>query len=457
MKTVALFFALGLSMLGAAPAAAAPPVNVPIGANQSVWFVEDHKLPMLALSVSLPAGSAYDPPAKPGLSAFAAYLLNEGAGKLNANAYQDELARRAIELSMTPGRDYLTVSLVTLSSNVNDAFRLLALALAKPRFDGDAIARVRAQMLQSLVQEGEDPQALAARSFYAMFFAGHPYGHEINGTPSGLSAITAADLRAFTRTHWVRGGIKIAVAGDIDRATLIALLKATFEPLPAMTPPPPPRLSRPAAPSMRVVPMAVPQSVAIFGLPGMLRQDPDYLAGYVANHIVGGGDFSSRLTDEVREKRGLTYGVSTSFGDYRAAGYIIGQVATKRESMNESLAVIRDTLRKFALDGPTEQELADAKTYLTGSYPLAFSSNAGIASQLNAFQRSGLPIDYVTRRNGLINALTLDDVRRAAQRLFDPSRLTVVVAGTVGGGGSQMFAPKLPTTHHGRPPRRPPP
>src|SRR4029079_16841718 len=115
-----------------------------------------------------------------------------------------------------PGRDYLTVSLVTLSSNVNDAFRLLALALAKPRVDGDAIALVRAQMLQSLVQEGEDPQALAARSFYAMFFAGHPYGHEINGTPSGLSAITAADLRAFTRTHWVRGGIKIAVAGDID-------------------------------------------------------------------------------------------------------------------------------------------------------------------------------------------------------------------------------------------------
>jgi zinc protease len=181
---------------------------------------------------------------------------------------------------------------------------------------------------------------------------------------------------------------------------------------------------------LTTVPMPVPQSVAFFGLPGMLRNDPDYLAGYVANHIVGGGDFSSRLTNEVREKRGLTYGISTSFGDFRGAGYIIGQVATKRESMNASIAVIRDELRKYMQAGPSEQELTDAKTYLTGSYPLLFSSNAGIASQLNSFQREGLPLDYVARRNSLIDAVTLDDVRRAARRLFNPARLTIVVAGS---------------------------
>jgi zinc protease len=305
-------------------------------------------------------------------------------------------------------------------------------------------------MLQSLAQEGEDPESVAARTFYAKFFAGHPYGHEISGTPAGLNAITAADLKAFARSHWVRGGAKIAVAGDIDAVTLTSLLKSTFDPLAATVPAAPPRDRHAALPGTTMMPMPVPQPTAMFGLPGMLRSDPDYLAGYVANHIIGGGDFSSRLTNEVREKRGLTYGISTSFGDYRAAGYVVGQVATKRESMGATLAVIRATLKEFSVEGPTQQELADAKTFLTGSYPLAFSSNAGIASQLNSFQRAGLPIGYVSRRNSLINALTMEDVRRAARRLFDPARMTVVVAGTVGARPEDKIAakPEKPATHH---------
>jgi zinc protease len=418
--------------LPAFAAMAAPPRTLDIGGNESVWFEEDHAVPMVAVSVSLPAGSVYDPPAKPGLAALAAYLFNEGAGNLRSTAYQNELARRAIQLSLSPDRDCFTFSFVTLTANAKDAFRLVGLALQRPRFDADAIARVRAQMLQSLEQEDEDPESVASRGFYEIFFAGHPYAHEVGGTAQGLNAITAADLKNFARAHWVRGGVKIAVSGDIDAASLTALLKADFDPLPVAAPPAPPRATRLGGPGFTRLPMAVPQSVAQFGLPGMLRSDPDYLAGYVANHIVGGGDFSSRLTNEIRQKRGLTYGISTSFGDLRGSGFIIGQVATKRESMNESLAIIRDVLRKYAQEGPSEQELADAKTYLTGSYPLSFSSNVGIASQLNTFQREGLPLDYVARRNGLINALTLDDVRRAARRLFDPARLTIVVAGSAG-------------------------
>ena len=432
MKGLAtLLIGIALS-LPAFTALAAPPRVLDIGANATVWFQEDHTVPMIAVSVSLPAGSVYDPPNKPGLAALAAYLFNEGAGNLRSTAYQDELARRAIQLSLSPERDYFTLSFVSLSANAKDAFQLVALALQRPRFDADAIVRVRAQMLQSLVQENEDPEAVASRRFYETFFAGYPYAHEVGGTAQGLNAISAADLKAFARVHWVRGGVKIAVAGDIDAAALTALLKSAIAPLPAVPPPAPPRVARLGGAGLTTLPMPVPQSVAFFGLPGMLRNDPDYLAGYVANHIVGGGDFSSRLTNEVREKRGLTYGISTSFGDFRAAGYVIGQVATKRESMNESLAVIRDVLRKYAQEGPTEQELADAKTYLTGSYPLLFSSNAGIASQLNTFQREGLPLDYVARRNSLIDAVTLDDARRAARRLFNPARLTIVVAGFAG-------------------------
>src|SRR6185437_344896 len=264
-----------------------------------------------------------------------------------------------------------------------------------------------------------------------VYFGNHPYGHPVNGDTAGLTAIRVADLKAFAATHWVKGGARIAVSGDIDAATLTGLLKATFDPLPAAMPPAPPPVVHAGNPGETIVPMVVPQPTALFGLPGFARADKDYLAGYVANYIVGGGGFSSRLTVEVREKRGLTYGISTGFADFHRGGLVLGQVATRRDAMDSSLAVVRQVLADYAAHGPTAAELADAKTYLTGSYPLAFASNAGIASQLNAFERAGLPLAYVARRNSLIEALTLDDVKRAAARLFDPARMTVVVGGSI--------------------------
>jgi len=438
-----------LFALVAAPAfAAAAPKAINIGPEAQVWFQEDHTVPMVAVTVALPAGSAYDPANKPGLAAFAAYMFNEGAGDLSSEQYQGALASRAIQLNMTPDRDYLLLSVSTLSSNVKEAFRLLALALQHPRMDADAVERVRAQMLQSLLSDAQDPQDVALDRFYEVYFGNHPYAHNITGTAAGLKAITPADLKAFARTHWVKAGAKISVAGDIDAASLAALLRSTFNPLPAAAPLPIPPVTHAGAPgAITVVAMDVPQPTAIFGLSGMLRADPAYLAGYVANYIVGGGDFSSRLTDEVRTKRGLTYGISTSFGDYRRAGYVIGQVATRRDSMSQSLDVIRATLANYAAHGPTEAELRDAKTYLTGSYPLAFSSNVGIASQLNTFQRAGLPIEYVTGRNARINALTLDQVRAAAARLFDPKNMTVVVGGSIIVASTHHKAPRKPVSH----------
>jgi zinc protease len=430
MRNVAL--AILFALCAVAPAAASAPRVLDIGPNEQVWFEEDHTVPMVAVSISLPAGSVYDPANKPGLAAFTAYLLNEGAGNLRSEAYQAELANRAIQFSMSPDRDTLILSLNTLSAQAKDAFRLLGLALQKPRFDADAVARVRSQMLQSLQQDAADPVAVAADRFYQVYFGNHPYAHAIEGDAVSLNAITAADLRSFARGHWVRGGVRIAVAGDIDAATLTALLKSVFDPLPATQPPPPPPVLHAGTPGQTtVVAMAVPQPTAIFGLPGMVRSDPAYLAGYVANHIVGGGGFSSRLTNEVREKRGLTYGISTGFADFQGGGVVFGQVATRQDSMATSLGVVRDVLADYAAHGPTAQELADAKTYLTGSYPLAFASNTGIVSQLNAFQRAGLPIGYVARRNGLINALTLAQVKQAAARLFDPRKMTVVIGGSI--------------------------
>jgi zinc protease len=405
---------------------------LPSPKGEEVWYVSDHTLPMIALSAALPAGSVYDPAAKAGLANFAADLLDEGAGTLKSDAFQTALSNRAIRLSITPERDWLVISLVTLSDNAKDAFQLLGLALSRPRFDADAVARVRAQIISNIAEQDEDPESVADRAFFRAWFHEHAYAHPITGDRASVAAINAGDLKRFAASHWVSRGMKVAVSGDVNEDRLRALLKSAFGALPANAPPLPKFFGHPGQYGISVVPMPVPQPVAVFGLPGMLRGDPEYLPGYIANYILGGGGFSSRLTDEVREKRGLTYDISTSLESWRKAGFVLGEVATRRGSMKQTTAVIRDTLRDFAQTGPTEKELADAKTYLTGSFPLTFSSNVGIADQLNVFQRIGLGADYVQNRNAMIRAVTLDQVKHAAKRLFDPAHMTVVVAGSLG-------------------------
>jgi zinc protease len=403
------------------------------------------------MTVALPAGSAYDPPGKAGLANFAAQLMDEGAADLRADAFQTALGNRAIRLTVTTERDYVVVTLVTLSGNAKDAFHLLGIALTHPRFDADAVARVRAQILADLDQQDDDPEVIAEKGFYQTFFADHPYAHPLAGTSGSISGITATDLRRFAATHWVSRGLKVAVSGDVDRTSLPPLLKSAFGNLPSTGPRTLPAVFRTGKPGVSVIPLAVPQPNAVFGLPGMLRSDSQYLAGFVANYILGGGGFASRLTSEVREKRGLTYDVSTSLESLRKSGFVLGEVATKRGSVKETINVIRDALKNFAQNGPTDKELADAKTYLTGSFPLAFASNLGTTDQLSAFQRVGLSVDYVQNRNALINAVTLDQVRQAAKRLFDPSRLIVVVAGSYGNvppGGTRNGSP---TPVSGRP------
>jgi zinc protease len=413
---------------GAANAADVKTLKMPKG--EDVWYVSDHTLPMIAMSASIPAGSAYDPQGKFGLAAFAASLLDEGAGNLNATAFQTALSNRAIRLTINPGRDYLTVSLVTLTDNAKDAFQLLGLALAHPRFDQDAVQRVRAQILSSLEQEDTDPPTVAAKGFYKAYFHDHPYGHSVNGDAASINAITPADIKAFAAEHWVKGDIKIAVSGDVDPATLTQLLNSAFGKLSSKSPPPPPWPGRVGQPGTQVIPLPVPQPTVVFGLPGLMRSDKDFIPAFVANYIIGGGGFSSRLTDEVRVKRGLTYDISTSLDSFRRAGFVAGEFATKQGSVNEAIGVVRTTLDEFAQNGPTDKELADAKTYLTGSFPMSFSSNVGIVGELNGFQQVGLPVDYIQKRNALIDAVTAADVKRAAKRIFNPRAMTIVIGGT---------------------------
>lgn len=440
MKMRSAFLASACALLLVTPAGATQVKTISAIKGADVWFVEDHTVPIVALQASLPAGSAYDPRGKWGLADFAAALLDEGAANLDSKAFHDALDNRAIQLSVAVDRDYLKITLLTESENAKIAFHLLALALQRPRFDNEAVARIRAQLLQNLAAENEQPENVATKAFYAVYFGAHPYAHPPGGDPSGINAITASDLRAFVRTHWVRNGAKIAVAGDIGADSLAKNISVVFGTLPDVHPQSPPPATAANA-TEREIKMGVPQPAIMFGLRGPLRSDPDFVPTLVANYVVGGGSFASRLTNEVRVKRGLTYDISTDLLAYHSSGLLVGNVGTRKDSVRQSVAVIRDVLTKFAAGGATEQELADAKTYLEGSFPLAFSSDSGTVAQLNTFQCEGLSADYVHKRNDLIESVTLDDIRRVAKRFFNPGRLTVVIAGT-------PTEPSRPRTHH---------
>ncbi len=449
-----LLAALALTLLAApalclmAPSARAASIqNIDLGKRAEVWFAEDHTVPIVAFNISLPAGSAYDPAGKAGLAAFTGAMIDEGAGNLDSKAFHEALANKAISFSARAERDYLTISISTLKENAPEALHLLQLALTHPRFEGEALQRVRTQIIQSLQQEQAEPQRVASRGFMRQFFGGHAYAHPVNGEIESISAINASDLKSFSRTHWVKNGLKVAVAGDITAPVLAKLLGDTFQPVSGASAPQLPNVGRLGAPGVHVIALPVPQPTASFGLPGIMRHDPDFIPGYVANYILGGGGFSSRLTDEVRGKRGLTYGISTSLTSYGKASILQGSVATRADAIRQTVQVVRDTLSEFSKNGPTQQELDDAKTYLTGSFPLAFASNSGTAAQLGAFQRQNLDIGYVARRNAMIQAVTLVDVKRVSRKLFDPARLTVVIGGSPAEGrGAPMVA---------RPPIRP--
>jgi zinc protease len=439
-KLLAFFFLLLLSV----PAYATDVKPIDIGRNVQVWFVEDHTLPIVSAAISFPAGSAYDPAGKAGLASFAAALIDEGAGNLNSRAFHGALADKAIRFNARVERDYMVVTLTSLRENLPEALRLLQLALTHPRFDNDAVARVRAQIIQNLEQGETEPPTVAQRAFMQAFFNGHAYSHAEDGDVGSIAAITQDDLRGFARSHWVKAGLKIALAGDIDAKTAQKLLAETFRPVSGAAPAPEPVVGKLGQPGIHVIPMPVPQPTIMFGLPGIMRADPDFIPGYVANYIAGGGGFASRLMDEVRVKRGLTYGVSTSLTAMNRASVMLGEVATRANAVHQTIDVVKTTLADFAANGPTEAELQDAKTFLTGSFPIAFASDGGIAAQLSVFQRQGLDIGYVARRNALIDAVTLDQVKRVARRLFDPAKLTVVVAGSPQEGRPAPQVPRAP-------------
>lgn len=429
MRVCRLFRLMLVLLLFAVPGAAQEVKVLSAVKGAQVWFAEDHTVPVVAMTASFPAGSAYDPLAKAGLAAMAGQLLEEGAGSLDGTSFREKLQDKAIELTVDTDRDRLRVHLRVLSGDAKDAFRMLGLALAHPRFDYDAITRIRLSMMQDIDRAGEDPAAVADGSFYALYFGAHAYGHPVGGAKGALAAISREDLRAFAARHWVTGGLKVAICGDVSEPTAGALLKTTFGGLPASVPPSPRPPLFSGAVGLHVMAMNVAQSDAIFALPGMGRNDPDFLAAVLANTILGGGE-NSRLTKALRESRGLTYDVTTQLVTLDRAAVMVGEVQASPADMRRVLSLVRETLRQFAMKGPTAQEYADAKSYMRGSFALQFTSNADSAATLVQLMEDGRPVDYIRHRGAMVDAISMEDVKRAARRLFASDKLTVVVAGS---------------------------
>ncbi|MBI2586843.1 MAG: insulinase family protein [Rhodospirillales bacterium] len=429
-KLRTLQLALVLLVAAAPTFAAAKIEHVVSPSGIEAWLIEDHTNPIISMRFAFRGGSALDPAGKEGLANMAAALLDEGAGELDSKAFSATLEDLSIGLDFQDGVDIFGGNLKTLVENKDTAFRLLRLALTEPRFDAEPVERVRSQILVGIRQSAEDPDTLASRTLLKTVFAGHPYGRLSEGTEESVNAITVADLKSFVAGRLARENLFIGVVGDITPAALAKELDAVFGKLPAKAKPwQLARVEPSGAGRTIVIEKAVPQSAIVFAEKGVMRADPDFYAAFVMNHILGGGGFTSRLYDVIREKRGLAYEVHSGLQPFDYAALIAGGAGTANVRVADTLQLLRQEWAKMAEKGVTQKELDDAKTFLTGSYPLRFLSSDRIASMLVGLQVENLGIDYPERRNGLIEKVTLDDVNRLAKKLLDPKRLTVVVVG----------------------------
>jgi zinc protease len=420
---------LATALLPATPSRAAAKIQHLISPGGiEAWFVQDATVPLIAMEYAFAGGASQDPADKPGVGNLVADLLDEGSGDLDSKTYHERLERRAIDLGFSVSRDSFRGSLRMLRDNKEEAFELLRTALTSPHFDKSDLERIRSQIMSDLRRETTSPSSLAGRKLLELAFGSHPYGHSATGTLGSVPSITVDDLRAYTSRVIARNTLKIAVVGDVDPGTLGKLLDLTFGGLPAkadLIAVPDIVGARP--PQRAFIALDVPQTVISFGSPGIVRNDPDFMAAYVVNQVLGGSGPSSRLYREVREKRGLAYSVYGALAWMQHSALFIGNTGTRADRAGETLTAIEHEVRQIAEEGPTQEELDQAKSYLKGSQMLQLDTSAKLAQALLQYQLDKMPIDYIEKRNAMIDAVTLDDAKKAARRLWGHDLLTVVV------------------------------
>jgi zinc protease len=393
------------------------------------WVVEEPSIPFIALEIRFRGSASLDLPCKRGATNLMAGLLEEGSGDLTAQEFQTTLEGLAASFSFRAFDDTLSISARFLTENQDEALALLRQALIDPTFEQDALDRVRAQVISGIASDAKDPNNIAGAAFDAAAFGDHPYGTALDGTVESVNALTSDAMFEAHRNALTRDRLHVAVVGDMTADAVGPMLDTLLGALPADGPSLPDDVAFGLEGGVTVIDYDTPQSVALFGHSGLKRDDEDFFAAYIINHVLGAGGFESRLMTEVREKRGLTYGIRTYLVPKFHAESMLGTVASANATIAQAIDVTRDEWARMANEGMTPDELALAKTYLTGEYPLRFDGNSEIAEIMVGMQMIDLPPDYVTNRNDFIEAVTVDDINRVAAELLRPDDLHFVVVG----------------------------
>ena len=411
-------------------------MTTPIGID--LWYVREPSLPIIAANIVFTeAGAATVPAEKLGIGYFVQVLLDEGAGDLTALQFQRKLDELSLDMNFDVGTDTFGATLRVLTERREEGFRLFGLALAKPRFDEEPVQRMRASLNADLTNRMDDPDDIIDLAFVERMFPGHGYGRSVRGTPDILETLTRADLVDFVQTRFTRDRVVVGAVGDVPIEEMARLIDLAVGGLPATGP----KLTIPEvtpviAEEVHVIRREMPQSTVLMGSYGIKREDPDYYAAAVLNATLGGTSFMSRLWDELREERGLVYSVSTSNAVLQHTAYFVGYAATNNERVAESIDLMRAEIERVLRDGITQAELDAARTYLLGSFALSLDTNARIARTLVSMQVSNLGVEYMDQRAALYGAVTLDDIKRVARRMFlgdanaqGPAKLSIVVIG----------------------------
>lgn len=428
IKSIVL--ALVFLLAAGVPAHATNIKEVTSGGGIKAWLVEDHKLPIVSMRFAFRGGVEQDPVDKQGLAMLSMRLMAEGAGPYDAAAFQQRLADHSITIDFSAGRDALSGTFRSLSKDRKYGADLLGLALAAPRTDMKDFTRARDQQLSTLRAQLSDPNWQARYALFREVFANHPYGLRSLGSTKTLTSLTQKDVKTFIHDHLAQDNVIVAVAGDITEPELSDMLDETFGKLPKHA-----ELKEvkevvwPSTPKTILTQREGTQTELLFAMPAPKEDDPDWYAAEIANYIVGGGGFSARLMQDVRDKKGLTYGIYTTLSPADHAGLFIGSAATDNPKTKEAWDVAADTMRRFYEDGATEKEINAAKDYLTGSIPLELTSTQSIAAVMVELQMRHRGTDYLDKSSKLIRDVPNEDVQAAIRKWFNPDRLTLSMVG----------------------------
>ena len=429
-----LVFSLILSFgLGVSLANALNIENVTSKKGITGWLVEDNTVPVVSIQFSIGGGTTQDPEGKEGLANLMTGLFDEGAGDLDSQAFQSRLDELGAEMAFSVTRDRMRGNMKMLAEKRDEALNLLALAVQKPRFDDEAIDRIREQLVAELKASEKDPKTIAQNRLLTLIYGKHPYARRGEGTPETLATINRDDLVKAHHAMFARDNIHIGIVGPVSANEAATIIDKIFGALPEKA-----ELKKIDEAKLNLGGMAnvnydLPQTSLMLVYPGVKRNDPDFFAAYLMNYVLGGPGLTSRLFSEVREKRGLAYTVGSSLMLYDHSATLAVSTGTRSSEAQKSLSTIRSEVKKMADEGVSEQELDEAKSYVIGSYAVQnMGSSSDIAATLVSLQDENLPIDYIEKRRALIEAVTRDQVKAVAEKLLRPEPALLIIGPSKG-------------------------